>query len=130
MFWLNSLGSFLSPPSFPSFRVVSVRSILGLTALTKPIAKEIVELIDRIDLLNRRFQFVRDSTKLDKVIPQHDIAGQGVAISRLADAPNIDHDLRAVELILLTDVVRTMESAFFGKHAGDVRVPLKARCID
>ena len=58
------------------------------------------------------------------------VAGPRVAVARLADAADVDHDLAGRQRIAAADLVGAEEPAVLGEDARHVRVPLKGIAVD
>src|SRR5262245_34589851 len=125
--WLRHGSSFiLRRSSFVLFRS---------PAVAQPVAQEVFQVGDRVDLFDGRFDVVLDPTILYGFAVEQDIARPPVAVARLADRADVAQRLAVVELVDVFDLFGAVElvqlvALLLGEDAGDVGVPLEAVAID
>src|SRR5205085_12598450 len=97
----------------------------ALPPLAEPVAEEVVEVVDAVDVLDRRLDVVLDPAEADGFVVQQDVTGPPVAIARLADRADVAQRLAAVEPVDRVDLLRAVELQVLGEDARDVGVALE-----
>ena len=86
---------------------------LCLPPFAQPVAEEVFQVGDGVDLLDRRLDVVLDPAEADGVVVEQDVAGPPVAVARLADRADVAQRLAAVELVLVVDLLGAVELVGF-----------------
>jgi hypothetical protein len=73
------------------WQTLDFRSDVALPPFPEPVAEKVIEFGFGFDGLDRFFNVVGDSAKLDLVFIEDDIAAARIPISGLSDAADIDH---------------------------------------
>src|SRR5947209_706973 len=101
----------------------------GLPAFAEAVAEEILQVVDGVNLLDRRLDVVLDAAVADRLVVEQDVAGPPVAVARLADRADVAQRLAAVEAVDVLNLVGAVELEALGKDARHVRVPLEAVAV-
>ena len=80
-----------------------VYSATTLSSLLDPIAEEVVQLGDVVDLVGGHAEIVVDAAEGELAVFLNDVAGAVVAVARLADRADVDHELLAVVAVDVVD---------------------------
>src|SRR5947209_5238060 len=94
-----------APPLAPDGRDEPRRSKAS-AAVAEPVAEEVLQLRDSVNLLDGRLQVVLDTPEADGVAVEQHIAGPRVAVARLPHAAHVAQGLAAVELVGVVDLIR------------------------
>src|SRR5438128_11654838 len=81
----------------------------ALRALAEPIAQKILQVVDPVNLLDRRLHVVLDAAEADRLVVEQDVAGPPVAVARLADRADVAERLAAVQFVGVFDFFRAVE---------------------
>ena len=100
-----------------------------LTPFKESVTKEVIEFGDRKDFLPRILEIVFDASKFDVIAFLDDVTASRVAVARLADASDIDHQFLFTQGKTVTDFSRRVKSKIFGKNPGHVSVSLKTEAL-
>lgn len=101
-----------------------------LPSLLDAVTQEVVEIGDIVDLVGRDGRVVIDTAKCELLVFLNNVARAGVAIARLANRTHVAHKLLIFVAVGVAELIGRDEVAAFGKHAGHVRVALKASVLD
>src|SRR5262245_13280257 len=103
-----------------------MRPNLESTSFPQPIAEEVVEIGDVVNLADGDLEIVIDPAIADALAVVKHVTGPRVEVARLPDRADVAKGLSAVEVVIQADIIRRQELQALGEDAGDVRVPLKA----
>ncbi len=98
----------------------------GSATIPQPVAEEIVQFGNRVNLGNRLLEVVGNAAEVDRVVLDDDIGGTRISVSRLADGPDVNEDLLFPQIEFESELFRRVEIVIFRKDPGDVGVSLKA----
>src|SRR5436190_23258841 len=92
-----------------------------LAAFAEAVAEEILQVRNRVDLLDRRLDVVLDAAVSNGIAVEHHIARPPVPVAWLADGADVAQRLAAVEREGGVDVFRAVELEVLGDDARTVR---------
>src|SRR5687767_12823198 len=75
------------------------------SSIAQPIAEEILQLRDRVDLLDRRLDVVLHAAIANRAVVKQDIARPRIAVARLADGADVAERLAVIELVDVLDLL-------------------------
>src|SRR5262245_23855317 len=101
-----------------------------LATFLQSVAEERIELGDRVDFLRGLLAGVSDAAEFDQIVVQEHVTGPRIAVSRLSDAADVDHQFRVRQRVAAADLVRRQKAAILGEDAGNMRVALKGIAVD
>src|SRR5581483_1471596 len=123
-------------PASDSSLIPHPSSLRGVsTAVAEPVAQEVLQVGDGVDLFDRGFDVVLDAAVADGFAVEQDVAGAPVAVAGLADGADVAQGLAAVEAVGVLDLLGAAEGVqllgpLLGEDAGDVGVSLEAGALD
>ena len=94
--------------------------------VAEPVAEEVLQVGDGVDLLDRRLDVVLDAAVADGVAVEQDVAGPPVAVARLADRADVAQRLAAVELVGVVDLLGAVELV---QVVGSCSVKMPGTCV-
>ncbi len=99
---------------------------MWLASLFNPIAQEVVQIWDVVDLVGCYARVVFDAAKRELMRLLNDIAGARVAIAWLAYGANVAHEFLLFEMIHVPQLIGRNEIAAFREYTRHVGMALKA----
>src|SRR5439155_10820562 len=77
--------------------------------VAQAVAEEIVQIADRVDLLDRGVDVVLNAAVADRLGVEQHVAGAPVAVARLADRADVAQRLATVQFVRVFDFFRAVE---------------------
>ena len=105
-------------------------TVKELPPFPEPIAEEVVEIGNGVNLVPRFFPRILDPFVRNRLFGEDDVTGSLIAVARLANAANVAERFAAIEFVRAAHFVGRDELECFGKNAGNVRVALETISLD
>jgi DMSO/TMAO reductase YedYZ molybdopterin-dependent catalytic subunit len=102
----------------------------GSATVAKPISEKVVQLGDRVNLLNRLIEVILNAMELNLIAVESNVRRSRIVVSGLSHGPYIHHVSAVTESMAKVDFFRSKKLHGIGKHARNVRVPLKTNSVN